>query len=155
MRILPALLTLSLLMTMLPARAAETPDTVATEIIVSDGESLHAALRQVREWRRTGDERCRHGVIVKVRAGRYYMSEPLFLRPEDSGSAEAPTIIRGEEGTVIYGDQCQRHVQLWPREGMDRLLDFDTERRSITIPSPKDAKGNLLHYEANYPNPPQ
>ena len=140
MRIIPLLL----LLTTLPAWAAETPDTAATEIVVSDGESLHAALRQVREWRRTGDERCRHGVTVTVRAGRYYMAEPLFLRPEDSGSEESPTIIRGEEGAVIYGDLRQRHVQLWPREGMDRLLGFDTERQTITIPSPKDEKGNLL-----------
>lgn len=107
-----------------------------TEITVNDGESLHSALRQVREWRRTGDERCRNGVVISVRAGRYYMSEPLFLRPEDSGTAKAPTIIRGEEGTVICGDQRQRHVQLWPREGMGRLLAFDTEKRTITIPSP-------------------
>ena len=107
-----------------------------TEIVVNDGESLHAALRQVREWRRTGDERCLHGVTVTVRAGRYYMSEPLFLRPEDSGTAEAPTIIRGEEGAVIYGDLRQRHLQLWPREGMERMLGFDTEKHTITIPTP-------------------
>ena len=28
------------------------------EIIVSEGESLHDALRQAREWRRTNDPRC-------------------------------------------------------------------------------------------------
>lgn len=144
MRIIPVLFTLSLLMPVQPGRAAESADSAATEIVVSDGESLHAALRQVREWRRTGDERQRHGVVVTVRAGRYYMSEPLFLRPEDSGSAEAPTIIRGEEGTVICGDRRQRHVQLWPREGMDRLLGFDAERKTVTIPSPRDAEGRLL-----------
>ena len=118
-----------------PTEGVEGEDS-PTEIVVSDGESLHAALRQVREWRRTGDERCRHGVTISVRAGRYYMSEPLFLRPEDSGTAEAPTIIRGEEGTVIYGDPRQRHHLLWPREGMERMLGFDTEARTITIPTP-------------------
>ena len=136
MRSLSAFLTFSFLMAFLPSLAVEeTHDTVSTEIIVNDGESLHAALRQVREWRRTGDERCRHGVTVFVRAGRYYMSEPLFLRPEDSGTSEAPTIIRGEEGTVLFGDQRQRHVQLWPQKGMERMLGFDAEKRTITIPT--------------------
>ena len=45
-------------------------------------------------------------------AGRYYMNEPLFIRPEDSGTATSPTIIRGEEGTILCGDKPQRHVQL-------------------------------------------
>jgi len=120
-----------------PLLESEVGDEVSpTEIVVNDGESLHAALRQVREWRRTGDERCLHGVTVTVRAGRYYMSEPLFLRPEDSGTSEAPTIIRGEEGAVIYGDLRQRHLQLWPREGMERMLGFNTEKHTITIPTP-------------------
>ena len=108
----------------------------STEIVVNDGESVHAALRQVREWRRTDDERCRHGVTIIIRAGRHYMSEPLFLRPEDSGTAEAPTIIRGEDGAVICGDAPQRHTRVWPREGMERMLAFDTEQHTITIPTP-------------------
>ena len=123
--------------------AADTP----AEITVSDGESLHSALRQVREWRRTGDERCRHGVVINVRAGRYYMSEPLFLRPEDSGTPTSPTIIRGETGAVLCGDAVQRHVRLWPRDGMEQLLGFDTERRTITIPTPPmpfDADGKAM-----------
>ncbi len=137
MRISSSAFFLSILLLLCPASAAGASlEGAPTEIEVTDGESLHAILRQVREWRRTGDERCRHGVIITVRAGRYYMSEPLFLRPEDSGTAAAPTIIRGEEGTVIYGDPRQRHVQLWPRQGMERMLGFDTANGTIAIPSP-------------------
>lgn len=115
-----------------------------TEIRVTTSSELHSALRQVREWRRTGDERCRHGVVISVQSGRYYLSEPLFLRPEDSGTATAPTIIRGEEGTLLCGDPPQRHQQVWPREGMERLLGFDAERCTMTIPSPPGELAQLV-----------
>ena len=108
------------------------------EIVVRGGESLHEALRQAREWRRTGDARCEGGITIRVKAGRYYMAEPLFLRPEDSGTANSPTIIIGEEGAVICGDVRQQHTQLWPKEGMERMIDFDKEARTITIPTPPE-----------------
>ena len=60
--------------------------TNAGEIIVRDGESIHDALRQAREWRRTNDARCQGGITITLQEGRYYMQEPLFLRPEDSGT---------------------------------------------------------------------
>ena len=108
----------------------------AGEIVVHQGESLHEALRQAREWRRTGDARCQGGITIRIMAGRYYMSEPLYIRPEDSGTADSQLIIRGEEGTVICGDSRQRHTQLWPQEGMERMIAFDTGNRTITIPTP-------------------
>ena len=108
----------------------------ATEIVVEPGGSLHEALRQAREWRRTDDARANGGITIIVRGGRHYMSEPLFLRPEDSGTAESPLVIRGEEGAVICGDPRQQHTQLFPAEGMARILDFNTETRTITIPTP-------------------
>ncbi len=58
----------------------------AGKIIVREGESIHDALRQAREWRRTNDARCKGGITIAIEAGQYYMQEPLFLRPEDSGS---------------------------------------------------------------------
>lgn len=109
------------------------------EIIVREGESLHDALRQAREWRRTNDSRCEGGICITLQAGRYYMVEPLFLRPEDSGTVESPTIIRGEQGAVICGDPRQQHLLCWPQEGMERMSDFNMEDRTITFAMPADS----------------
>ena len=82
----------------------------AGEITVREGESLHHALRQAREWRRTGDARCQGGITIILEAGRYYMQEPLFLRPEDSGTKESPLVISGigeNHTSVICGDPRQ------------------------------------------------
>ena len=108
----------------------------AGEIIVHEGESIHNALRQAREWRRLNDPRCEGGITITIQAGRYYMNEPLLIRPEDSGTELSPTIIRGEEGTIIHGDPKQQHTQIWPIEGMERMIDFNKEQRTITIPTP-------------------
>ncbi|MBQ8065300.1 MAG: right-handed parallel beta-helix repeat-containing protein [Prevotella sp.] len=114
----------------------------AGEIVVHEGESLHDALRQAREWRRTNDSRCEGGITITLQAGRYYMNEPLFLRPEDSGTEKSPLIIRGigeKHTSVICGDDRQKHTQLWPKEGMERMMSFNKEARTITIPTPSDS----------------
>ena len=121
---------LTILLFMLPLQAS------AGEITVDADGSLHDALRQAREWRRTNDTLCEGGITITVKAGHYYMSEPLFLRPEDSGTKESPLIIRGEEGAVICGDPKQQHTQVWPKQGMERMIDFNKEERTITIPTP-------------------
>ena len=109
----------------------------AGDITVHEGESLHNALRQAREWRRTNDARCQGGITITIE-GRHYMNEPLFLRPEDSGTASSPTVLRG--GT-LYGDPRQKHTQVWPVPSqqevlMERMLDFNPADRTITIPTP-------------------
>lgn len=113
----------------------------AGEIVVNPDESLHEALRKAREWRRTNDPRCEDGITITLQEGRYYMQEPLFLRPEDSGTKESPLIIRGsgKHKSVICGDAKQQHTQLWPKEGMERMIAFDTATRTITIPTPPDS----------------
>lgn len=107
----------------------------AGEIIVHEGGSIHDALRQAREWRRIKDARCEGGITIKIQ-GRHYMQEPLFIRPEDSGTAASPTVIKGEGDVVICGDPCQQHTQVFPKEGMERMIDFNLDERTITIPTP-------------------
>lgn len=116
----------------------------AADITIKPGESIHEALRKAREWRRTNDARCKDGITIRIQAGRYYMQEPLFIRPEDSGTIESPTIIQGEKGTILCGDPRQQHTQVWPLEGMMRMIDFDTMTRTITIPTPPSSVLSLL-----------
>lgn len=111
----------------------------ADTITVAPGGSLHQALRQAREWRRTGSPHTKGGITILLRKGVYRMVEPLFLRPEDSGTPDSPTIIRGEDGATLAGDMPRRHTQLWPREGMERMLGFHPQTRTITIPTPPDS----------------
>ncbi|MBR6980831.1 MAG: right-handed parallel beta-helix repeat-containing protein [Prevotella sp.] len=123
---------LALLLAVAPCSKAQS----AGDIVVGPDDNLHDALRQAREWRRTGDPRCKDGIRIIVKAGRHHMVQPLFLRPEDSGTDASPTLIVGEDGAVLCGDIPQRHTQLFPKKGMERIVDFDKERRIITIPTP-------------------
>ncbi len=68
--------------------------------------TLHAALRQAREWRRlqsVGKE-CpadiSRGITVRMMSGTYFLTEPLLVRPEDSGTPTSPTVITGLGGDL-------------------------------------------------------
>ncbi|MFB0497743.1 hypothetical protein ABID99_003980 [Mucilaginibacter sp. OAE612] len=63
------------------------------------------AIRKARELRRLNDPSIKGGIYIKVAAGVYMLDEPLFIRPEDSGTADSPTIIEGEGigKTVLSG----------------------------------------------------
>lgn len=56
-----------------------------------------AALHLAREWRRTADPRTEGGIEIRLEAGIYRLEEPLFIRPEDSGTAASPTVIRSAD----------------------------------------------------------
>lgn len=67
--------------------------------------TLAAALRKVREMRRLHDSSIAKGIHVVLKGGRYYLPEPLFLRPEDAGTAESPTVIEAaaHEEPILSG----------------------------------------------------
>lgn len=142
----------------------------------------HAALKMAREWRRTGDERATEGINICFAAGRYILDRPIYIRPEDSGTASSPTTLRPAEGaegavsivgsTALTGWQRKGNYwvvdapkvhgrplytrQLWGFGGklqrarqfgmiesegvqlqqMERMISFDKEQRTITIPKP-------------------
>lgn len=60
--------------------------------------SLCAALRQARELRRLNDESIKGGITIHLQAGSYNLYEPVFIRPEDSGTKDSPTRIVGDNG---------------------------------------------------------
>lgn len=60
--------------------------------------TVHAALRQGREWRRLKAPEAAAGVSIVLRGGTYSLYEPIFLRPEDGGTVTAPTRIIAAPG---------------------------------------------------------
>ena len=78
--------------------------------------TLTAALRQAREWRRTEDDRVQGGITVYMEGGMYALHEPVFIRPEDSGTKESPTVIRSaaDEKVVLSGGIC---IKNWKKQG--------------------------------------
>lgn len=78
--------------------------------------TLTSALRQAREWRRTGDSRVQGGITIYLEGGTYSLYEPVFIRPEDSGTEESPTVIRSVAGedVVISGGV---RITDWKKQG--------------------------------------
>jgi len=60
--------------------------------------SLAEAVRLVRELRRTRSPSVVAGAEIVLRGGIYPLSETVVFRPEDSGTAESPTVVRAAEG---------------------------------------------------------
>ena len=87
--------------------------------------TLTAALRQAREWRRTEDDRVQGGITVYMEGGMYALYEPVFIRPEDSGTKESPTVIRSavDEKVVLSGGI---RIKNWKRQGKLWVADVPT-----------------------------
>jgi hypothetical protein len=60
--------------------------------------TLNAALRQARELRRLNDPATKGGIHIILSGGEYNLQEPVFIRPEDSGSEQSPTWIEAAAG---------------------------------------------------------
>lgn len=58
------------------------------------------ALRKARELRRLSDPSITTGISIILRGGVYRLDEPLFVRPEDAGTAASPTVFRAAPGEV-------------------------------------------------------
>ena len=84
--------------------------------------TLTSALRQAREWHRTEDNRIQGGITIYMEGGTYAFHEPVFIRPEDSGTKESPTIIRsvGDEKVVLSGGIC---INGWKKQGKVWVAD--------------------------------
>lgn len=67
--------------------------------------SLSMALRKARELRRLNDPSVAGGIHIILAGGFYFLNEPVFIRPEDSGTSSSPTIIEssGERPAVLSG----------------------------------------------------
>ena len=135
----------------------------AGDIYVEKNGSIAEALKQAREWRRLNSQEIAGGIRIHLADAVYPLQKPLFIRPEDRGTKDSPTIIMG--GTLSGGiavTDWKREGNLWvaeaPRDGnriiytrqlwvngrkaqlargpFIRLSDFDKESKTITLNSP-------------------
>jgi hypothetical protein len=60
--------------------------------------TLALALRKTRELRRLNDPVIAGGMHIILRGGLYRLDEPVFIRPEDAGTASSPTWIEAAPG---------------------------------------------------------
>ncbi|MDE6393936.1 MAG: DUF1565 domain-containing protein, partial [Duncaniella sp.] len=86
--------------------------------------TLTSALRQAREMRRLSAPGIDTGITIHLSEGTYSLYEPVFIRPEDSGTAASPTVISGDgAGAWLSGGV---KVDGWKRQG--KLLVADAPR---------------------------
>ena len=143
--------------------------------------TLNRAIKQAREWRRLNWPEVAGGIYIRLEEGVYAQRNSLFLRPEDSGTPDSPTVICAVDGAhpVISGgvavtgwkrgcnhpavpEELKQKIwsaeaplignrrvetrQMWvnghkvqraaqfPDGGLERMIDFNPEEQTITIP---------------------
>lgn len=87
--------------------------------------TLTSALRQAREWRRTGDDRVQGGITIYMEGGTYALHEPVFIRPEDSGTEKSPTVICSISGEEVILSGGVR-IRNWKKQGKLWVADVPT-----------------------------
>lgn len=67
--------------------------------------TVNMALRKARELRRSNDASIANGIHIILNGGRYQLTEPVFIRPEDAGTATSPTTIEAaaNEHPILSG----------------------------------------------------
>ena len=102
------------------------------------GTDIHATLREAREARRLGRVGEHDTLLITLPDGRYHLTTPLWLRPEDSGTPTSPTIIRAEhpgravlDGGVVLEDwrrPTAAELSSVPLQVHDRIWVCDAPR---------------------------
>ena len=143
--------------------------------------TLNRAIKQAREWRRLDRPEVAGGIYIRLEEGVYAQRNSLFLRPEDSGTPDSPTVICAVDGAhpvisggvavtgwkrgynhpaipeklkqkiwsaeaPLIGNRRVETRQMWvnghkvqraaqfPGGGLERMIDFNPEEQTITIP---------------------
>ena len=143
--------------------------------------TLNRAIKQAREWRRLNRPEVAGGIYIRLEEGVYAQRNSLFLRPEDSGTPDSPTVICAVDGAhpvisggvavtgwkrgcnhpaipeklrqkiwsaevPLIGNRGVETRQMWvnghkvqraaqfPDGGLERMIDFNPEEQTITIP---------------------
>lgn len=97
--------------------------------------TLERALKEAREWRRLHRQEATDGINIWLADGEYVQTSSLFIRPEDSGTAQSPTRICAMPGTspVISGG---REVVDWTPHCKDQRLPLAARGKVWTAEAP-------------------
>nr|WP_294895641.1 right-handed parallel beta-helix repeat-containing protein [uncultured Pedobacter sp.] len=109
--------------------------------------SLNMALRKARELRRLKDKNVQNGIFIILMDGIYQLQEPVFIRPEDSGTAESPTFIQAQhQGKAILSGGIA--VNNWKKAGAINGLKAGT----VWVADAPQKAGELLSYRQLWVN---
>jgi len=99
-----------------------TGNDIAEGTSVAPKATLHAALRQARDLRRQFKVAENETIKIVMKGGNYSLYEPVFIRPEDSGTPTSPTIIEAAAGEkpVLNGGL---EINQWKKEGKFWVAD--------------------------------
>ena len=153
--------------------------------------TLNRAIKQAREWRRLNRPEVAGGIYIRLEEGVYAQRSSLFLRPEDSGTPDSPTMICAVDGAhpvisggvavtgwkrgcnhpavpeklkqkiwsaeaPLIGNRRVETRQMWvnghkvqraaqfPDGGLERMIDFNPEEQTITIPVSQSVNSERL-----------
>ena len=153
--------------------------------------TLNRAIKQAREWRRLNWPEVAGGIYIRLEEGVYAQRNSLFLRPEDSGTPDSPTVICAVDGAhpvisggvavtgwkrgcnhpaipeklkqkiwsaeaPLIGNRRVETRQMWvnghkvqraaqfPDGELERMIDFNPEEQTITIPVSQSVNPNRL-----------
>ena len=98
--------------------------------------TLDRAVKQAREWRRLKRPEVAGGIYIRLESGVYSRYTPLFIRPEDSGTPDSPTVIcaaRDDANPVISGGIA---VTGWRQGCDDSRIPEDLRRKIWTAKAP-------------------
>lgn len=99
--------------------------------------TLAMAVRKARELRRLNNPSIKDGIHIEVEQGIYHLDEPLFIRPEDAGTSESPTVIESLDnqsvvlngGIQIFGwHKLTRKVEGLPKEAVGKVYVADAPK---------------------------
>jgi hypothetical protein len=146
------LLALFICCTMVSASAAEiwvSPNGKDTNIGTKSSPlaTVQMAMRRARELRRLKDASIKEGIHIIVINGTYYLNEPLFVRPEDSGTAESPTIIEAEANSrpILSGGV---EVKNWKKA----LTINGVKKANVWVADAPVKAAELIHYRQLWVN---
>lgn len=109
--------------------------------------TVQMAMRKARELRRLKDASVKDGIRIIVMNGTYYLNEPLFVRPEDSGTPDSPTTIEADTSSkpIISGGL---EIKNWKKA----LTINGVKKSNVWVADAPQKAGEIINYRQLWVN---